>query len=323
MFLGGATAALLLAVAIVVIVASGGSMTPTRKTDTGGNAANQVLAIDVQTGESVVQGTLPRGNVRAEEIEVGEGSVWLIRNPVLVKIDSGDGSFTTLGVSNAGLGIAGTSGLAVGFGRVWTFSGDTLMPVDAASFHAPKPIRIPEAEGTRALATGFGSVWLGTDSGDLLRVDPETHEATRIAVGEVAGPLTVGSDAVWVLDDFAGEVIRVNHKTNDVSARIPLSSGLDRIAVGEGHVWVLDTVAGVLTPIDERDGDIRQVIAIGDGATDVAVGFGSVWVSRGGTVLRIDPLTGHIQDRLRLGSIAIVRLAVDLAGGRLWLDLAA
>jgi streptogramin lyase len=308
--------------AIAVLVTVGGSEAPTTQADTFGPRANDVLAIDVRTGQRVIQRTLPRGNVRAEEIEVGEGSAWLIRNPVLVKVDPGDGSFTTLGLSNAGVGIAGTSGLAVGFGKVWTFSGDTLFPVDAALFHAPQPIRIPRASGTRAIETGFGSVWLGTDSGDVLRVDPTTYHVSRIAVGEVAAPLAVGSEAVWVLDGFEGELVRVDPRSDSVVARIPFTSALDRIAIGDGVVWVLDTVAGILTGVRERDDTVSPVISLGPDTSDVAVGFGSVWVAQDGSILRIDPITMQVEERMELGDHPITRLAIDTERGRLWLDLA-
>jgi len=123
----------------------------------------------------------------------------------------------------------------------------------------------------------------------------------RIRIGEIAAPLAVGSDAVWVLDDLNEEVIKVDPRTETVVGRFGLTSALDRIVIGEGSVWILDTGAGILTSIREEDGDVGQVVNMGPGASDVAVGFGSVWVAQGGSVLGIDPTTRRIDDRIELG----------------------
>ena len=102
-----------------------------------------------------------------------------------------------------------------------------------------------------------------------------------------------------------------------------MSGGLDQLAVGEGFAWVLDTTLDTLTPVGETDGTVRPAIDLGSDAEDVAVGFGSVWIAAGGDVLELNPATLQVVRTIEVGDTPIVRLAVDVEAGTLWLDFAA
>ena len=132
----------------------------------------------------------------------------------------------------------------------------------------------------------------------------------------------MGVEAVWLLDESAGTVWRVDPRTLEVLEPIPLSNGLDRIAIGEGFAWVLDTALGTLTPIAEDGLGVRPAIDVGTDATDVVVGLGSVWVASGGTVVEINPATFQVVRTIEVGDTPILRLAVDEGADSLWLDLA-
>jgi streptogramin lyase len=156
----------------------------------------------------------------------------------------------------------------------------------------------------------------------VIRVDPETEASSEIEVGETPDAMATGSEYVWVLDEFAGAVWRIDPKTERILRPIHLSGGLDRVAIGEGFVWVLDSALGTITPIDESTGEPRPAIDVGSDAEDVAVGLGSAWVASGGNVLEIDPLTLRVERTIDVSDTPILRLAVDATDGAIWLDFA-
>jgi Protein kinase domain len=101
-----------------------------------------------------------------------------------------------------------------------------------------------------------------------------------------------------------------------VSAPIAVGDPPLRLAVGPETVWVTSAPDGTLSGIDPETGQVRSRMRVGRGASGVAIGAGSVWVSnpRTGEVLRIDPIK-HVTVRIPVGGSPG---AVVFGGGRLW-----
>ncbi len=89
-----------------------------------------------------------------------------------------------------------------------------------------------------------------------------------------------------------------------------------RLAVGPETVWVTSAPDGTLSGIDPETGQVRLRMRIGRGASGVAIGAGSVWVSnpRTGSVLRIDPIARRTV-RIPVGGHPG---AIVFGGARLW-----
>ncbi|HEX6689137.1 MAG TPA: serine/threonine-protein kinase [Solirubrobacterales bacterium] len=89
-----------------------------------------------------------------------------------------------------------------------------------------------------------------------------------------------------------------------------------RLAVGPETVWVTSAPDGTLSGIDPETGQVRLRMRIGRGASGVAIGAGSVWVSnpRIGSVLRIDPIARRTV-RIPVGGHPG---AIVFGGARLW-----
>lgn len=274
--------------------------------------------LDLSTGEiAIVNETLPRTanpQFNNEDLEVGEGSVWLQRGSQILKIDPGDASHTPVGIGFAG---TGNHGIDIGFWSVWLARGE-LHEVDAATGRGERRIRLPGINPTD-IAVGFEGVWVTGIEGILARFDPASGELDPFEIGGTLEYVATGTDAVWVTDGFGGAVLRVDPESGQVVDAVELSGGLDRIAVGEGFVWVLDTTLGLLTPIGEGNGEARDPIQVGSDAEDVAVGLGSVWVVSGGNVLEIDPGTLQLVDTIEIGTVPIADIAVEIEAGALWL----
>jgi DNA-binding SARP family transcriptional activator/ABC-type branched-subunit amino acid transport system substrate-binding protein/streptogramin lyase len=134
-------------------------------------------------------------NVRAENIAVGEGEVWLTEGNRLTEIDPGVNKVAR----RVRLDVEQLAGLAVGAGAVWVADpqGGKLWRVDTG----PKPRRraIPLETWVAGVSFGEGAVWVTNEIGDAVyRIDPRTGTPTQ--VGTVASPRAVyaGDGDVWL-----------------------------------------------------------------------------------------------------------------------------
>ena len=171
---------------------------------------------------------------------------------------------------------------------------------------APKVVtRFTPAAGLGEMAVGFGSMWLDdTSRSQLLRMDPQSHNVTaRIPVRGHAA-VTIGNDAVWVLESpggaftRAGPLLRIDPQTNRVVARIPLRTrsgarflGWD-VRSGPGVMWVIGP-RGALR-VDAQTNRITRTIDLGSRyeLSDAVLSGTDLWILvRDGRMLRYDALT--------------------------------
>jgi streptogramin lyase len=282
------------------------------------------VKVVARTGEiELVRDDVPARarNFALHDIEMGLGSVWLQRLPVALKVDPEDGSHSPI----RGLEGEPPSAIAVGAEVLWV-AGRLLFEVDPATGrvrdeaigYLPGDLLFPAADVVEA----FGRVWLVSSDGSVVVVEPATGDAEAFEIGDTPERLVAGTDAVWVLDDTAGTVWRLDPSTAEVVDRVALSGSHDEATSGGGFVWVLDTGVGILTPISEGDGGVRPGIDVGADASDVAFGLGSVWVASGGEVLEIDPTTARVVRTIEIGGAPVEGIAVDEEEGALWLSMA-
>jgi class 3 adenylate cyclase len=326
LFVAGAIALIAAVGGLAVLTTSGSepeSTTPAAPTAASGPGPGSIAKLDLRTGELLVAATAPHNATPAfenEDLEIGEGSVWLVRGANLLKVDPEDAS---AGPAATGTSTVGNQGLDTGFGTVWLLH-DDLFPVDPGTGAAGEPVGLLQTDPdlrVNDVATGLDRVWVATIDGELFRVDPRTLRTSRFRIGGTTEHLAVGSDAVWMTDEFDGVVLRFDPVTEEVVDRIELAGGLDAIVVGEGFVWVLDSTLGTLTPIEEDDGETRTPIDVGDDAEDVAIGAGSVWLAVGGSVLELNPSTLQIERTIEVGANQILELEVDPSSGALWISI--
>jgi hypothetical protein len=286
---------------------------------------NSVARLDLRTGEveivndRVAQNLAPQFD--NDDLEVGEGSVWLLRGNALNRIDPVDGSTTRL-AQTSGFGIRG---IDVGFGALWSVVGE-LSKINTGTGDIERTYRTGGDDilinGPADVVVGFDHVWVSTVDGRFVRVDPDTDEVTRFRVGGTPERLASGTDAIWAIDEFEGVVLRFDPSSETVTDRVELSGGLDAVAAGEGYAWVLDSIGRTLTPISEADAEPLDPIEVGAGAEDVTVARGSVWVAAGGTILEINPATRQVVRTIEVASAPIIELAVDPASDAIWVSMA-
>jgi len=160
---------------------------------------------------------------------------------------------------------------------------------------------------TFSIGEGFGSLWV-TNGWQVLRLNRRGRRRRAISEFSSARGLAIGEGAVWVGDALyppsgSTPVLRIDPRTNGVTARIPVAAEVASIAVGAGAVWVASD-NGTLTKIDPESNVVTSTVDLGGALSDVAVGFGSVWVANNGSrnVVRVDPATTDVLATIPTGT---------------------
>jgi branched-chain amino acid transport system substrate-binding protein len=191
------------------------------------------------------------------------------------------------------------------------------------------------------IAVGEGAVWvLNADDRTISKIDPETNEVETFGTGGITTDLAVGEGAVWVGNGAAGDltnttsVSRVDPDTTSVSETQVLPAprttpdvrlaaeyrtlGVSQLAVGAGAVWAINPDLSV-SRIDPDTGKRVAIIPMKAGAA-IAAGKEGVWALAAdfdsSQVLRIDPRTNRVRQRIEVGASGLTGLAVG--GGSVW-----
>jgi YVTN family beta-propeller protein len=136
------------------------------------------------------------------------------------------------------------------------------------------------------LAFGARSVWT-VDASGLLRLDERTgtreeHVPLPFLNNTGQFALAFGSGSVWVANEGANTVWRIDARTNAIVGTILVGSHPVAIASGAGAVWVAST-DGTVSRIDPAAaqglGRVVRTVRVGGTPSDIAVGGGRVWVT--------------------------------------------
>jgi len=198
----------------------------------------EVVRIDPELG--ALERRFPLGNPddpvvpTVAAVGVGDGRLWVGASDGIARLDPSSGIVT----ANVDLGRAAALQIAVGDGAVWaTTIASRAERIEAASarvtteFYAGSPVN--------PVALGGGAVWVGGADGQLWKVDPVTGSAllSARAVVNSAG-IAVGNGSAWVTSFQEPVLVRVDEKTGEVEATIPLGGPAEDVLFHEGLVWV-------------------------------------------------------------------------------------
>jgi len=151
--------------------------------------------------------------------------------------------------------------------------------------------------------------------------------ATRIQIPKGPAWLETGYGSVWVTDILGHQVIRIDHQTNRVIARIPVGSEPELgLGMGFGSVWVPDVRDRSITEIDPETNQVRRVIPVDlapfpEGS--IGVGEGGLWVitradgTDAATLSQIDPVRGEVVAQMPVHPQSH---AVTVAYGSVWVS---
>jgi streptogramin lyase len=184
------------------------------------------------------------------------------------------------------------TGLASGFGRLWATSSvnDALYEVDT---HARKIIRTTAVFDASSVATGFGSVWVAGGSGsNVVQVEPKNGKVVRkIKIPRGVHTIAAIGDSVWVSSGPNGDAVsRIDPASGKVRAiDLEQASFPDGMAGTDDVVWVGEYQGNRVDAIDPHTGRVIDRVRVGTGPAIVTQGFGSLWVANyeGSSVWRL------------------------------------
>jgi YVTN family beta-propeller protein len=233
------------------------------------------------------------------------------------------------------------SGLASGFGRMWTVvtypRPARLFGIDPATGQIRARFRMsfpPTAGDVTGIAAAGGALWVsqygplvpkhvgefgGTfTSGSVWRIDPSTGAVTaRIKVGAGAVEVAGTPHAVWAADYLDDSVSRIDSSTSRVVATIPVGAGPASIAATSRAVWVTNSLDGTVSRIDPDTNRVVARIRVGMCPMGVTASATGVWVTnyQSDTASVIDPGSNRV-----IGTLPTGRGPIGIAENtdRLW-----
>jgi YVTN family beta-propeller protein len=144
-----------------------------------------------------------------------------------------------------------------------------------------------------------------------------TAEIPEARAEHTPTPVPAANSTIWVADDLADRVARIDAATGNILADIPVGDKPVSIAVGEGAVWVGNQIDGTVSRIDP---ETNQVVATIDVAEQLhirlATGEGRVWAAAciDKVVKVIDPATNQVTASVPVDNC----WNVAVGGGQVW-----
>jgi DNA-binding SARP family transcriptional activator/DNA-binding beta-propeller fold protein YncE len=155
--------------------------------------------------------------------------------------------------------------------------------------------------GVVVALTGGGAAAVNVVPNSVAVLDPSTERLEAdVPVGKRPVAVATGAGGVWVANADDQTISRIDPRTRKVVSTIGVGYDVSDIAVGFGSVWVADGNDGTVTRIDPKLNAVRATIHLGaqdelapNPVFSVTVGAGGVWVTRGNTLVWIDPKSGE------------------------------
>jgi virginiamycin B lyase len=246
-----------------------------------------IVGYDDATGQ-------PRASASTQAVplamEQGFDSLWAgeqsgVAIGTVVRIDVRDGAAQAR-IPVPSPGLRPESSLAVTDEAVWGLvagpdaNSRRLLSIDPATDTVRGTFPAPRA--AQALRGGFGSLWVTTSNESVVRVDPAGGSTlATVATGSGSRFMTVGHDAVWVMNQNDGTVSRIDPDTETVVATVRVSAGPicgGDVAVGADAVWVRTGIE-LATAIDPTSNKVVRVLGPAAGSGSIAVTDGAVWIT--------------------------------------------
>src|SRR6266850_1566852 len=116
--------------------------------------------------------------------------------------------------------------------------------------------------------------------------------------------LAMGEDMVWVNSRPTDIVLRMDPKTSDVVAVVPVKNPCSGLIIGAGTLWSPSCVENVVYRIDIATNQVVAKIPVGPANNEggIAFGAGSAWLPSDpkGIVTRIDPATNSVSAQIKV-----------------------
>ena len=129
------------------------------------------------------------------------------------------------------------------------------------------------------LWTGADALWTIDDgSGEVVRVDPDTYETTKTAVGDGPADMVFDDETAWVINHRDRTLIRLEGgRVRELATIGEENVAPERMALLEGNLWITGRGAD-LFKVDPDSGEIEDTIEVGGSGIDIVAAGGVLWV---------------------------------------------
>jgi class 3 adenylate cyclase/DNA-binding beta-propeller fold protein YncE len=165
-------------------------------------------------------------------------------------------------------------------------------------------------------------------------IDPKTNRVVGdVRVGNGPGRIAVGVGKVWVLNGVAGTISLIDARRRALVKTFGVGATPADIAVGLGSVWVGERATSTVLQLDPDSAVVRKRIQApprglrsqspleASDAGAIALTPNAVWFLSGGqTLSRLDPKTGQVRARIRLGGNSLTLAYIAAGEGAIWVS---
>jgi YVTN family beta-propeller protein len=289
-------------VAVVLIAATGYALLPRGTVETPLVAQpDSAVRIDPATG--AIEAVVPAGQTPTG-IAVGDGTVWVLSraDKLLTGIPVTGGTPRTRGLLGSPTGIAADTDAAwITFGFGASGEAEGIL-LRVGSGADGQEQRMPVGNGARGVAVAGTDVWVVNDiANSLVRIDQGTRSViATLQVGDQPVDVTVDEGSVWVAHAVGRTVWRIEATTMRKVAEVSLRDPATAMAVGFGRVWVTSDSGKTVTMIDVPTNTLVATIPLDGAPRGIAAGPDAMWVAAGNAILRIDPVTRAVSRSIDL-----------------------
>ena len=163
---------------------------------------------------------------------------------------------------------------------------------------------------------GHGYLWFGdSNSGELIRLDPDTGAVDTIDVAGLGGVLveaTVDETSVWA-DGPVGSLTQVDPFSLQEVRRIPTGVDANQVAVAAGVAWLLDRANDVVVRVN-LDAETVDLLVPVESPSSILIDGNILWVgSENGVLTRVNAASGAVEDQFEHGGVAFSMAKVGSA----------
>ncbi len=207
--------------------------------------------------------------------------------------------------------------LSSGAGSVWltSYPGNSLTRIDPKTNKVTGRMSLlPKGAGPVGVTFLDGFVWVanhdGVPTSSVAKVDPATLkilDVIPVGSSDSAGPswLSGAGGALWTDVPDLAAVVRIDPKTDTITATIPVSGACAMLLATADSVWVAggsgDGCPGGVTRIDPATNTVTTVLSKAGAAGSLALLGGKLWYGTAdGFVGRIDAASSTLLGRFRV-----------------------
>jgi DNA-binding beta-propeller fold protein YncE len=231
-------------------------------------------------------------SVAPTDVEVIAGSVWILSDRALLRVDPGINDVVDTIPLPRAIGSGRWSDMEVGAKTVFVCNchggPGSVIRIDPAT----TSVEWVRRSAVRNIAYGEGALWALTGELDMIeQIDPKTNAVIATIplgrIGETSGwhyRMTTREGAIWVL--APASLWKIDSTTKRFVGSVPLEHSEEggNVLAGDGAVWVA-TSGGTVLHVDPDSQTVAKPIPLGtliypaNPRDTLAVGEGSVWVA--------------------------------------------